>query len=73
MTVEHCKSCLFYLGHDMGSCRRFPTYQTRSQNEWCGEFAEKAIAPPNGGAFLALPVVDVPQISKPRGRPRKND
>jgi hypothetical protein len=73
MAVENCKACLYYLGHDLGSCRRFPTYQTRSQNEWCGEFAEKAISSPTGGAFLALPVVDVPQVSKPRGRPRKND
>jgi hypothetical protein len=76
MTANNCKACLYYLGHDLGSCRRYPTYQTRSQNEWCGEFAEKAILPPVvGGVFslMGLPVVDIPQISKPRGRPRKND
>ena len=73
MTVSNCSACLYFLGQDLGSCRRYPTYQTRSKNEWCGEFAGKAISPSDGGVFLALPVVDVPQISKPRGRPRKND
>lgn len=73
--ANSCKICKHFLdvGHNVGTCRRFPQYQNRSLNELCGEFAEKAISPSTGGAFLALPVVDVPQIDKKRGRPRKND
>jgi hypothetical protein len=25
----------------LGQCRRYPTYQNRHANEWCGEFATK--------------------------------
>jgi hypothetical protein len=75
MSVQHCRSCRHFLdvNQAVGTCRRYPHYQNRSPNEICGEFAEKAISSPAGGAFLALPVVDIPQIDKKRGRPRKND
>ena len=75
MAENNCKACLYYLGHDLGTCRRYPTYQTRSQNEWCGEFAVRAILPSTEGVFsmMGLPVVEIPQISKKKGRPRKND
>ena len=69
--MQHCSDCRFFVDHtQMGQCRRYPTYQNRHRNEWCGELV--AISPsPAGGAFL--PVLDVPQIDKPkRGRPKKN-
>jgi len=74
MADSNCRVCRHFLdvNQAVGTCRRYPHYQNRSPNEICGEFAEKAIAPPNGGAFLALPVVDIEQVNK-RGRPRKND
>lgn len=74
MADMNCRVCRHFLdlGHAVGVCRRYPHYQNRSPNEVCGEFAEKAIAPPDGGAFLALPVVDIEKVNK-RGRPRKND
>jgi hypothetical protein len=28
----------------LGQCRRYPTYQNRHANEYCGEFATKVIA-----------------------------
>ena len=49
MTVNHCTKCTYFLietNAQMGSCRRYPTYQNRHSTEWCGEFlsavAEKA-------------------------------
>ena len=80
MTETNCKSCRYYSqnGNVLGLCRRFPEYQHKSENEWCGEFAPK---------MLALPVIDPPQIDrrinvvlpendgtvevKRRGRPKK--
>ena len=73
MADDNCKVCRFYIGHDLGSCRRYPDYKTRSQNEWCGEFAKKlsegeAVAETLSEAN-ALGVFSAPK----RGRPRKND
>ena len=80
MADVNCRSCRFYWqnGNVLGSCRRFPEYQHKSENEWCGEFASK---------MMALPVIDPPQIDtkieiklpendatvevKRRGRPKK--
>lgn len=79
MADVNCKSCRFYSlnGNVLGLCRRFPEYQHKSENEWCGEFAPK---------MIALPVVDPPQTDritmilpennatvevKRRGRPKK--
>lgn len=62
-----CSSCRYFhvgFGDRMGVCRRFPTFQNRSQNEWCGEFASK---------MVQVPVIDPPQVEeKRRGRPRKD-
>lgn len=73
--MQHCSDCRYFVDHtQMGQCRRYPTYQNRHRNEWCGELvaiASLEVAPPLGGAFL--PVVDVPQIEKRKpGRPKKN-
>jgi hypothetical protein len=71
MADDNCKVCRFYIGQDLGSCRRYPDYKTRSQNEWCGEFARK-ISVGNAVAESlpeanALGVFSTPK----RGRPRK--
>ena len=53
MASEYCKECKFYLDNNaiLGLCRRYPTYQNRSPQEWCGEF--KAVATPEPtGDFL---------------------
>jgi len=57
MLVKNCKACDHYLdsGHNIGTCRRYPTFQSRSPNERCGEFTPVpyADAVPD---MLALPV-----------------
>ena len=78
MAKENCNTCRHFLdmNQTVGVCRRYPHYQNRSPNEICGEFAEKPFSPPTtGGVFsmMNLPVVDIPQVSKKKGRPRKND
>ena len=78
MADSNCRVCRHFLdlNQAIGICRRFPQYQNRSPNEVCGEFAEKPFLPPTtGGVFsmMNLPVVDIPQVSKKKGRPRKND
>lgn len=78
MADSNCRVCRHFLdlNQAVGICRRFPQYQNRSPNELCGEFAEKPFLPPTtGGVFsmMNLPVVDFPQVSKKKGRPRKND
>ena len=57
MAETNCKTCRYYWqnGNVLGVCRRFPDFQHKSENEWCGEFAPK---------MLALPVIDPPQIDK---------
>jgi hypothetical protein len=77
MADMNCRVCRHFLdvGQAVGVCRRYPHYQNRSPNEICGEFAERAISSPQGDVFslMKLPVVEIPQISKKKGRPRKND
>ena len=83
MAEDNCKVCRFYLGHDIGSCRRYPDFKTRSQNEWCGEFARKlsegeAVAEilPEAkplGVFSAMGMSEPKMPAPKRGRPRKND
>lgn len=42
MPDGNCKSCRHFLNTEMmGQCRRFPTYQNRHANEWCGEYTTK--------------------------------
>jgi len=71
MVVRNCKSCDYFVdtGHPVGTCQRFPQYQSRSPNERCGEF----LAIPYAEAkpeMLALPVRDMTE-PKRRGRPPK--
>jgi hypothetical protein len=72
MAGNNCKACLYYLGHDLGSCRRFPAYVTRSQNEWCGEFAEACLPEVKPLGVFSSMGMDEPKLpTVKRGRPRK--
>jgi hypothetical protein len=57
MDKRNCKACDHFqdVGHSLGVCRRYPTFQNRSPNERCGEFTPLpyAEAVPD---MLALPV-----------------
>ena len=68
MVAEYCRDCKNYFDNNsiLGLCRRFPTYQNRSPQEWCGEFSSKAVAevtPEPSGDFLP---------KKKMGRPKKS-
>ena len=42
MADQDCKTCSYFWiqsNAQMGSCRRYPTYQNRHSTEWCGEFS----------------------------------
>ena len=60
MSIRNCKACDHFqdVGHSLGVCRRYPTYQNRSPNERCGEFTPVPYddAMPE---MLALPVREV--------------
>lgn len=57
MDARNCRACDHFqdVGHSLGVCRRYPTFQNRSPNERCGEFTPLpyAEAVPD---MLALPV-----------------
>ena len=70
MAETYCRDCKHYLDTNsiLGLCRRFPLFQNRSPQEWCGEFSSKAVAevtPEPSGDFLS--------VEKPKrmGRPPK--
>ena len=47
MVDRNCKSCRHFLNTEvLGQCRRYPTYQNRHANEYCGEFATKEVEMP---------------------------
>jgi hypothetical protein len=82
LDTSNCNSCHYFQGGDnLGQCRRFPVYQNRHKNEWCGEFAEKlseekAVAEilPEAkplGVFSALGMSEPRMPAPKRGRPRK--
>ena len=71
MDKEDCNSCHYFVGGDnLGQCRRFPVYQNRHKNEWCGEFMAK------NENFASMVDVLTNQVTteepKRRGRPRHN-
>ena len=65
MVVKNCKLCDHFCdsGHTIGTCRRYPMFQTRSPNEWCGEFTPVpyAEAVPE---MLALPVREMTTMAQ---------
>ena len=60
MSVKNCKACDHFCdgGQAIGTCRRYPQFQTRSPNEWCGEFTPVPYSEPVP-EMLALPVVEM--------------
>jgi len=47
MVDRNCKSCRHFLDTEvLGQCRRYPTYQNRHANEYCGEFVTKEVEMP---------------------------
>ena len=79
MAENNCKTCSYFVGNDLGSCRRFPQYQMRHENEWCGEFAKSldAVAKTSpessdSGVFstMSRKLIELPVVTPPkRGRP----
>jgi hypothetical protein len=66
--TEKCEFCKYFRDAQiMGSCRRYPTLQSKHANDWCGEFVvaiireEDVLPAPVAGSFLP----------KKRGRPAK--
>ena len=59
---KSCKACDHFVdvGHQLGVCRRYPTYQNRGPNERCGEFTPIPYAEPVP-EMLALPVLEMPE------------
>ena len=72
MLAKNCKACDHFVdsGQAIGTCRRFPTFQTRSPNEWCGEFTPVAYADPVP-EMLALPVREMTEPKPKRKYTRK--
>ena len=66
MSDRNCKACDYFVdsGHSIGTCRRYPQFQTRSPNEWCGEFSPVPYAEPVP-EMLALPVREMTE-EKPK-------
>lgn len=66
MLAKNCKACDYFVdsSHSLGTCRRYPTFQTRSLNDWCGEFAPVAYSEPVPD-MLALPVREMTE-DKPK-------
>ena len=68
MASEYCKECKFYLDNNaiLGLCRRFPVYQNRSPQEWCGEFKGIAVAvpPESTGDFLPKRMGRPPKVKE---------
>lgn len=65
MSNRDCKACDYFVdsGHSIGTCRRYPQFQTRSPNEWCGEFSPVPYAEPVP-EMLALPVREMEEKPK---------
>lgn len=61
MSVKNCKACDYFVDSNLaiGTCRRYPLFQTRSPNEWCGEFTPVPYSEPVP-EMLALPVLETP-------------
>lgn len=72
MSARDCKSCDYFVdsGHSIGTCRRYPQFQTRSPNEWCGEFSPVPYAEPVP-EMLALPVREMTELKPKRKYTKK--
>jgi hypothetical protein len=65
MSTKNCKACDHFCdsGQAIGTCRRYPLFQTRSPNEWCGEFTPVPYAEPIH-EMLALPVHEMSTMAQ---------
>ena len=81
MAENNCKTCVYFMGSNLGSCRRFPTYQNRHENEWCGEFAKslQAVAKTSpescdSGVFstMSRKLIELPVVASPKRGRRPN-
>ena len=71
MAENHCIDCKYFVDHtQLGQCRRFPLYQARHRNEWCGEFWPQEV----DITFQPKEVQVIPTAEPKRkpGRPKKN-
>ena len=65
-STKTCDGCTYFQRHQqtqMGVCRRYPTYQSRHNTEWCGEFSP---------IILALPVISIPMLDVERDKQQQN-
>lgn len=74
-----CIECKWYVGtaNDVyGLCKRYPTAQNKTQQDWCGEYASKVvvISPPQEELIPTISIQFEEPTDKPkRGRKPKND
>ena len=79
MAETNCSCCRYFhvgFGDRIGVCRRYPSFQNRSMNEWCGEFVPKMVELPVVEVNIDKVHVDLPENTatvevKRRGRPKK--
>jgi hypothetical protein len=65
MVIRNCRACDYFVdtGNPVGTCQRFPQYQSRSPNERCGEFLAIPYADEQP-EMLALPVREMPTLKQ---------
>lgn len=76
----NCKDCKYWQhdGH-FGACKRYPLPQTKSANDWCGEFKQMPISLPvytETDLLQPVPAITSEEATKmtvqiKRGRPAK--
>jgi hypothetical protein len=69
---DTCNSCRFFsVGERMGSCKRFPLSQNKSNDDWCGEWSlTESLALDLMVQQMTEPVL-LSETPKKRGRPLK--
>ena len=71
MAEINCKACKHFQDHGvMGVCRRYPTFVNRHHTEICGEFSALPVELKKPVEVIALPVMEMRDEPKKRGRPR---
>jgi hypothetical protein len=63
----NCSNCFFWKDNKFrseGICRRYPTFLTKFNEEWCGEYK------PIATEVKDKPKAEVKPVMKKRGRPK---
>ena len=63
--TKTCANCTYLQQQQnthLGVCRRYPIYQSRHINEWCGEFSPLMLELP----VISLPMLDIEENEKPK-------